>query len=182
MSWAASRMWSVVRVERFEKAEKSAAMMVCSISAPEKFCVAWASFARSNWLGSRFRFRRWMAKISRRAESVGRSRKKISSNRPFRMSSAGRFEMSLAVATKNGLEDSLTFYAFPMLDARKISSSNMLERLNKEFRRRSKVVTVFPSMGVYLRLLTTYVMECTEDWQKMGRAYLDLSSLQNYVR
>ena len=54
---------------------------------------------------------------------------------------------------ENGLEDSLTFYAFPKLDARKISSSNMLERLNKEFRRRSKVVTVFPSMGAYLRLL-----------------------------
>ena len=83
---------------------------------------------------------------------------------------------------ENGLEDSLTFYAFPKLDARKISSSNMLEWLNKEFRRRSKVVTVFPSMGAYLRLLTTYVMEYTEDWQKMGRAYLDLSSLQKYVR
>ena len=54
---------------------------------------------------------------------------------------------------ENGLEDSLTFYAFPKLDARKISSSNMLERLNKEFWRRSKVVTVFPSMGAYLRLL-----------------------------
>ena len=76
----------------------------------------------------------------------------------------------------------MTFYAFPKLDARKISSSNMLEWLNKEFRRRSKVVTVFPSMGAYLRLLTTYVMEYTEDWQKMGRAYLDLSSLQKYVR
>ena len=58
----------------------------------------------------------------------------------------------------------------------------MLERLNKEFRRRSNVVPVFPSMGAYLRLLTTYVMEYTEDWQKMGRAYLDLSSLQKYVR
>ena len=76
----------------------------------------------------------------------------------------------------------MTFYAFPKLDARKISSSNMLEWLSKEFRRRSNVVTVFPSMGAYLRLLTTYVMEYTEDWQKMGRAYLDLSSLQKYVR
>ena len=72
----------------------------------------------------------------------------------------------------------MTFYAFPKPDARKISSSNMLERLNKEFRRRSNVMTVFPSMGAYLRLLTTYVMEYTED----GEAYLDLSSLQKYVR
>lgn len=83
---------------------------------------------------------------------------------------------------ENGLEDSLTYYAFPKLDHRKISSSNMLERLNREFRRRSKVVTVFPSTEAYLRLLTTYVIDYTNDWQNTGRAYLDVSSLQNYVR
>ena len=83
---------------------------------------------------------------------------------------------------ENGLEDSLTFYAFPKIDSRKIASSNMLERLNREFRRRSKVVTVFPSIEAYLRLLTTYVIEYTDDWQNTGRAYIDASSLQNYVR
>jgi len=40
---------------------------------------------------------------------------------------------------EDGLEDSLAFYAFPLLDSRKISSSNMLERLNKEIRRRTSV-------------------------------------------
>ena len=62
----------------------------------------------------------------------------------------------------------MTFYAFPKLDARKISSSNMLEWLNKEFRRRSNVVPVFPSMGAYLRLLTTYVNEYIEDGKRWG--------------
>ena len=83
---------------------------------------------------------------------------------------------------ENGLEDSLTFYAFPKIDPRKISSSNMLERLNREFRRRSKVVTVFPSIEAYLRLLTTYVIEYTDDWQNTGRAYIEASALQNYAR
>ena len=41
---------------------------------------------------------------------------------------------------ENGLEDSLTFYAFPKLDARKISSSNMIEHLNSEIRRRTSEV------------------------------------------
>ena len=59
---------------------------------------------------------------------------------------------------ENGLEDSLTFYAFPKLDARKISSSNMIERLNREIRRRTSVVGIFPNEASYIRLVTTYLM------------------------
>ncbi|MCI1990782.1 MAG: transposase, partial [Oscillospiraceae bacterium] len=60
---------------------------------------------------------------------------------------------------EDGLEDSLAFYAFPELDARKISSTNMLERLNREIRRRTNVVGIFPNPDSYLRLVTTYLME-----------------------
>ena len=42
-----------------------------------------------------------------------------------------RFPKAIETLEK-GLENSLVFYGFPELDARKISSSNMLERLNKE--------------------------------------------------
>ena len=81
---------------------------------------------------------------------------------------------------KDGLEDSLTFYAFPELDARKISSTNMLERLNKEIRRRTNVVGIFPNKDSYLRLVTTYLMEYAEDWS-VSRAYLNPKSIQSLL-
>ncbi len=47
---------------------------------------------------------------------------------------------------EEGLEDSLQFYNFPEVDKRRISSTNLLERINREIRRRSRVVGVFPSI------------------------------------
>ena len=70
-----------------------------------------------------------------------------------------------------GLEDSLQFFGFERLDHRKIASTNMLERLNKEIRRRSRVVGIFPSADSYLRLVTCYLIEYTEDWTT-SRSYI----------
>ena len=87
-----------------------------------------------------------------------------------------RFPRAIEIL-QEGLEDSLAFYTFPSLDARKISSSNMLERLNEEIRRRTRVVGIFPSPNSYLRLVTTYLMEYAEDWS-VSRAYLSAHSIQ----
>ena len=78
---------------------------------------------------------------------------------------------------EDGLEDSLAFYVFPQLDFRKISSSNMLERLNKEIRRRTSAVGIFPNEDAYIRLVTTYLMEYAEDWS-VSSAYLSEDSIQ----
>ncbi len=78
---------------------------------------------------------------------------------------------------EEGLEDSPAFYAFPQLDARKISSTNMLERLNKKIRRRTNVVGIIPNPDSHLRLVTTYLMEYAEDWS-VSRAYLNPKSIQ----
>lgn len=65
---------------------------------------------------------------------------------------------------EEGLEDSLQFYFFPEIDKRRLSSTNGLERTNREIRRRSRVVGVFPSVESYLRLITSYLIEYSEDW------------------
>ena len=85
-----------------------------------------------------------------------------------------------AIRSYYGLEDSLSFYDFPMLDARKISSTNGLERLNREIRRRSAVVGVFPSEESYIRLVVTYLMEYAEDWST-SRCYLSPLTLADFM-
>jgi len=77
----------------------------------------------------------------------------------------------------SGIEDSLQFYALPEIDHRKIASTNTLERLNMEIRRRSRVVGIFPNVYSYIRLITTYLVEYEEDWQS-GRCYIKAESLE----
>jgi len=81
---------------------------------------------------------------------------------------------------QSGLEDSLQFYHFPQIDRRRISSTNVLERINKEIRRRSKVVSIFPSRESYLRLIATYLMEYTENWE-IERSYIKPDKLQEVL-
>jgi len=64
----------------------------------------------------------------------------------------------------NGLEEALQFMNFPTISPRYLSSTNHLERLNKEIRRRSRVVGIFPSTDAYMRLMCSYLMEYEEDW------------------
>ncbi len=73
---------------------------------------------------------------------------------------------------EEGLEDSIQFYSFKHMDHRKISSTNMLERLNREIRRRTNVVGVFPNMDSYIRLVTSHLIEYSEDWCA-GKSYVN---------
>ena len=73
---------------------------------------------------------------------------------------------------EEGLEDSLQFYFFKSIDPRKISSTNMLERLNREILRRTNVVGIFPNMDSYIRLVTSNLIEYSEDWSA-GRSYVN---------
>lgn len=72
---------------------------------------------------------------------------------------------------EEGLEDALQFMTFSFLDHRKISSTNIIERLHREIRRRSRVVGIFPSMDSYLRLVSAYLIEYAEDWST-GKCYV----------
>ena len=77
---------------------------------------------------------------------------------------------------EEGLEDTLSYYQYSTIDSRKVSSTNILERLNKEVRRRTRVVGIFPSMDSYLRLVTSYMIEYSEEWSA-GRCYISSDTM-----
>jgi len=81
---------------------------------------------------------------------------------------------------ESGIEDSLSFYDYPMIDKRRISSTNTLERFNREIRRRSRVVGVFPSRKSYIRLITSYIIEYSEDWE-VERNYINPDFLKEAI-
>ena len=64
---------------------------------------------------------------------------------------------------EEGLEDSLSFYDFPDVDKKRISSTNEQERLNMEIRRRGQVVGVIPLVKSYLRMTICNYAEWQED-------------------
>ena len=67
-----------------------------------------------------------------------------------------------------------------MIDQRKIASSNMIERLNREIRRRTRVVGIFPNEASYERLVCSYILEYAEDWA-YERVYLSPESIQKML-
>ena len=74
-------------------------------------------------------------------------------------------------------EDLLAFAAFPEAHWRKIWSTNPLERLNREIKRRSDVVGVFPNDASVCRLVTAVVLETHDEWAVADRRYLSEISM-----
>jgi len=71
----------------------------------------------------------------------------------------------LAAWLAENVPDSLTVFAFPAQHRRRLRTSNLLERLNKEIKRRTRVATLFPNEAALLRLVSAVLMEISEEWE-----------------
>jgi len=74
------------------------------------------------------------------------------------------------------IEERLSCLAFPESHRRHIRTTNSLERLNQEIKRRTRVVRIFPNAQACLRLVTALAVEQSEEWVT-GRRYLDMREL-----
>ncbi len=71
------------------------------------------------------------------------------------------------------IEETWTFYRLPLQHHKHMKSTNMLERLNEEIRRRTRVVRIFPNAESCLRLVRALAVEMHENWIEATR-YLNM--------
>jgi transposase-like protein len=81
----------------------------------------------------------------------------------------------LAAWMEANVPEGLTVFTRPTAHRRRLRTTNMLERLNQEIKRRTRVATLFPNEPSLLRLVSAVLAEVDEEWQT-GKCYLNIET------
>ena len=82
---------------------------------------------------------------------------------------------------EENIEETLTYYRLPQPHHKHMKSTNMLEHLNQELKRRTHVVRIFPNAESCLRLVRALAVETHENWLE-GPRYLDMQHLAEHKK
>jgi putative transposase len=82
----------------------------------------------------------------------------------------------LSVWMETNVAESFTVFAFPEPHRRRLRTSNLMERISKELKRRTRVATLFPNEASLLRLVSAVLMEISEEWET-EKVYLRMENL-----
>lgn len=108
------------------------------------------------------------------ADSLDVAKRKL---RSFRLQFAKQFPEAVACLDR-GFADATTYFAFPQAHWMRIRSTNGLERLHGEIKRRTRAIGAFPDRASALRLITAVALQVTTIWS--DRLYLDMSLLAEH--
>ena len=87
----------------------------------------------------------------------------------------------LAHWAEDALPEAFTVFGLPPTHRRRLRTTNLVERLNEEIRRRTRVARLFPNEASCLRLVSAVLMEIAEDWQTAEKRYVTFSDGENAV-
>jgi putative transposase len=87
----------------------------------------------------------------------------------------------LCAWVEDNIEETLTYYRLPLAHHKHMKSTNMLERLNQEIKRRTHVVRIFPNPASCLRLVRALAVEAHEEWLESPR-YLNMEDLREHKK
>ena len=87
----------------------------------------------------------------------------------------GRRSPRVAALLDQHGEEILAAYQLPEAHRKRMRSTNMLERVNQEIKRRTRVIRIFPNGQACVRLVSTLMMELNQDW--MERLYLRMDEI-----
>ena len=82
---------------------------------------------------------------------------------------------------ETGFDDATAVLVLPEKYRKRLRTTNSVERLNEEVRRRERVIRIFPNRESVIRLLGALLMEIDEKWAS-GRKYLDMSEYLEWSR
>jgi putative transposase len=83
----------------------------------------------------------------------------------------------LALWMEENIPQGFTVYALPEAHHRRMRTSNAIERVNQELKRRTRVASLFPNEASLLRLATALLCELSDEWQT-GKIYLNMNPAQ----